>query len=85
VLVPAVAGRSIRVLQYLLVAAGAVNVQFRSGATTILTGSIGLVANGGVGASASPFGHFQSTGGEALTLVLSAAVPVAGHMTYVEV
>jgi hypothetical protein len=85
VLVAAVPGKQIRVLQYVLVAAGAVGAEFRSGSASALTGSMPLAANGGVGVSASVLGHFETALGEALTLNLSAAVSVAGHLTYVEV
>jgi hypothetical protein len=84
-LVAAVPGKKIRVLQYLLVTGTAVGVEFRSGPSTALTGSMSLPANGGVGAASSALGHFETASGQALGAFLSAAAPVSGHLCYIEV
>ena len=66
------------------VATGTVNVRFESGASgTALTGVINLVANTGFSAGASPWGHFETAGGQLLNLELSGATSVDGWLTYV--
>lgn len=85
-LVALVSAKKIRVLSYVLVANGAVNVKFQSHVTpTDKTGLFYLIANTGVSSGYSPVGHFESIAGEALDLNLSASVAVGGHLTYVEV
>ena len=44
-----------------------------------------LAANSGVGGAFCPVGLFETAAGEGLILNLSAAVGVAGHLTYLEV
>lgn len=76
--------RRIRVLGYRFQAAGDVDVQFRSGATTTLTGSMPTGAKGGGGGAAfCPIGHFQTAVNEALNINLSANIAVGGHVVYV--
>ena len=84
-LVASVPGKQIRVLQYLLVSATPISVDFRTGEITSLTGVMALSANGGVAASLSTLGHFETMPGMDLNLNLSAAGNVAGHLTYIEV
>lgn len=85
-IVAAVSGKRIRVLQILLIVAGAVTVRFESSAGgTALTGQMQLAANGGFSVDHNPAGHFQTVAGEALSMELSAAVSVDGWLTYVEV
>jgi hypothetical protein len=85
-LVAAVATKKIRVLSYVLIANGAVNVKFQSHTTpTDLSGLLYLVANTGASSGFSPLGHFESTAGEALDINLSGNVAVGGHLSYVEV
>ena len=84
-LVAAVASKKIRVLGYVLVAAGAVNVNFEDG-TTDISGVMNLPANGGVsfaGGRVAP--AFETTANTLLGLTLSAAVQVSGHLAYIEV
>ena len=81
-LVAAVSGKRIRVLQYVLVAAGATTVAFKDGATAV-TGAMALVANSGVSSGYSPVGVVQTTVNTNLVLTLSAAVQVSGHLVYV--
>ena len=87
-LVAAVAGKKIRVLLLLLVAAGTVNVRFESGADgTALTGVINLVVNVNTGFASGycPVGHFETGVNTLLNLELSAAISVDGWLVYVEV
>ncbi len=83
-LVPAVAGQIISVMQYNIVAAGAVTAQFKS-ATTALTGAMSMIT--GVPISPAPAMNigrndcmFETAKGEALNLTLGGTVQVSGHM-----
>lgn len=86
--VAAVTGKRIRVLSYVMVAAGDVTATWQS-ASTNLSGGMALAANGGAAPSAGQatpgglIGQFETNQGEALNLNLSAAVSVAGHLTYI--
>lgn len=82
-IVSAVAGKKIRVLNYVLVSSAANTVIWKS-ATTNISGGMQLAANGGISAE-SQFGLFETNAGEALILNLSAANSVDGHIAYVEV
>lgn len=85
-LVAAVAGKKIRVLNYVLVSAGAVTARFESGAGgTALTGQMTLAASTEVEASSQQWGHFETAAGALLNLELSGAVSVDGHLSYQEV
>jgi hypothetical protein len=84
-IVAAVSGKKLRVLKYTIVASGLIAAKFRSSSGTDLTGPMTLGANSGVGGAFCPVGHFETIAGDALVLNLSAAVSVAGHLTYVEV
>jgi hypothetical protein len=83
--VSADATRRIRVLSYVVVSAGTVNVAWKSGAGTSLSGAMPLVANTGV---ASPIGTpsggwlLETATNQALVLNLSAAIAVTGHLSY---
>lgn len=88
-LLAAVANARIRVHTYVIVAAGAVSVTFKSGASTSLTGAMPLAANGGVSSpSAIPTPVeqlaclFFTAKNEALVLNLGGAVAVTGHFSY---
>lgn len=86
-LVAAVEGKKIRVIAYLIIAAGAVNAKFQSdGATTPvdLTGLHYLTTNTGACAPFNPVGWFQSEDGKSLDLNLSAGTAVGGQLVYVE-
>ena len=77
--------RKIKVLSYVIVSDDAVTVQWRSGATTVLSGAMSLAANGGV--SAPPIapgqGYWLETAvNEALTLQLGSAIGARGHLSY---
>ncbi len=89
-LVAAVAGKKIRVLCLLVSAVDVnVNVTFRSGATTILSGLFLLRVDSNrlesVDLPFSPIGHFETAAGEALTINNTAGGDVGGHLVYIEV
>jgi hypothetical protein len=85
-IVAAVASRKIRVLGYAVgPVGGAVDVYFKSATAGQITSTKRLAAGGGLGRSQSPFGHFETTAGEALQIVLSAAVAVGVDVAYIEV
>lgn len=77
--VAAVTGKRIKVIDYVLTRASAVNMKWRSGTTDIT----GLLYNGAA-PGFNPVGHFRTAVGELLAINLSAAVGVGGHITYVE-
>jgi hypothetical protein len=88
-LVPAVAGKRIVVLGYVIVnnVATAQTVSFQS-ASTDITGIMGLPSSIGGGISAhAAHGRclFKTNKGEALNLNVSAATAVAGHVYYMYV
>lgn len=84
VIVPAQPGKRYTVLAYVLAAAGAVTVKFAD-ATGDLTGEFPIAeAGAGLDPGLSPLGHFRTRRGEALSIVLSGAVAVGGHLTYTE-
>jgi hypothetical protein len=85
-LVAAVAGKKIRVLDIVLISAGAATVRFESGAGgTALTGQMTTAAGTGFAPGFNPFGHFETASGAALNLELSAAVSVDGWIIYAEI
>jgi hypothetical protein len=85
-IVAAVTSKKIRVLAYTLIANAAVNAKFQSAVTpTDKTGLLYLAANTGASPAYSPVGHFETIAGEALSLNLSAAIAVGGHLTYIEI
>lgn len=85
-LVAAVTGKRIRVLQYLLMANGAVNAKFQNGAGgSDLTG-LHYFDSAGAGAAPTfcPVGMFDTDAGTLLNLNLSSGVAVGGWLVYVE-
>lgn len=85
-LVAAVAGKRIRVLAGVLVAAGTVVAAFQSGASgTALTGAMSLVASSGFTVPFCPLGNFQTAAGVLLNLSLDGSVQVSGWLVYIEV
>ena len=85
-LIAAVTGRALRVVSCFLVAAGAVNVRFESGAGgTALTGQMNLAINGVLVLPLNEDGWFETASGALLNLELSGAVSVDGALSYVEV
>lgn len=83
-IVAAVTGKKIKVLAYLLSAAGSVNAKWQR-ASTDITGLHYMVANSQVPSPFSPVGLFETASGEALNLNLSVGVAVGGYVVYVEV
>jgi hypothetical protein len=82
----AVSSKKIRVLSCFIVATGAVNVRFESGASgTALTGQMNLAVNGGFVLPFNPVGWFETASNTLLNLELSAATGVDGSLQYVEV
>lgn len=84
-IVNAVTGKKIRVLGWSLTSNGTVNVRWKSGASTNLTGLRYLIQYASAGGSPTPFGRFETASNEALVLNLSAAVAVGGELQYIEV
>ena len=83
-IVAAVTGKRIIVMSCVLVAAGAVNARFESGAGgTALTGVMNLTTNSGFTANFNECGWFATAAGSLLNLELSAAISVDGFMTYI--
>lgn len=83
-LVAAVAGAVISVIQYTLVAAGAVTIKFTSD-TTDLTGAMSLITGVPLTAVAPPMLHgayslMQTAKGEGLKVTLGSGVQISGHM-----
>lgn len=88
-IVSGVTGKKIRVVSYLLTAAGSVTVTWKRGSTG-LTGAITLATGVPLPAAPMPegarggqYGHFETDQGEALVLTLGGAVQVSGHVAYV--
>jgi hypothetical protein len=85
-LIAAKSGVKFRVLNAFLVAAGAVNTRFESGAGgTALTGQMNLTTNSGFALPYAENGWFETAVGESLNLELSDAVSVDGSLAYVEI
>lgn len=87
VVVAAVAGKKIVVINILVVAAGTVTLTIKSGVgggATAKSGPLPLAVNTGLGGVFDPTGHFETAPGEALNLSLSAAIAVGGWLTYIE-
>ncbi len=85
-IVAAVTGKKIRVVALFVVAAGAVNVAFESGAGgTALTGQMNLTTNSGFVLDYNPVGWFETASATLLNLELSGAISVDGALTYIEV
>lgn len=86
-IVAAVVNKRIRVLSYVVIAAGDVTVTWQS-ASNAISGPMALASNGGAAPAAGQatpgglIGQFETNIGEALNLNLSAAIAVGGHLTY---
>jgi hypothetical protein len=89
-LVAAQAGMSIQVTGYVLVAAGAVNVKFKTSSGGELSGAMPMGTNSTVVAPETPAAgpmnqrpfHMETVLGDGLLLNLSGNVQVSGHLTY---
>ena len=85
-LVAAVTSKKIRVLSMYLVCAAADTITLQSHTTTTNSdGGCSYAANGGISLPFNPLGWFDTTVGEALDMVTSAAGQVSGQLTYVAV
>jgi len=85
-IVAAVSGKRIRVISCFMIAAGAVNVRFESGAGgTALTGQMNLTTNSGFTLNENNSGWLETASGAALNLELSGAVSVDGCLSYIEI
>jgi len=83
---PAVAGKKIRVLSYVIVAPSATSVRWRDTLEGYHSGMIVFTAGGqGISAPYCPVGHFETVVGAVLWLESSPAVTISGHLTYIEV
>jgi hypothetical protein len=83
--VAAVSGKKIRVVGYVLNVNAAGTVQWKSGASTALSGAMELVDGGGVSApmvTGPGRFWFQTASGEALVLATAAGVDGLGHVAY---
>lgn len=82
-LVSAVTGKKICVVEYLLVASGAVTATWQSSGGTVISGPYSLASGGG---NTRPRGvrgcHFATASGEGLVLYLSGATQVGGDLVY---
>lgn len=85
--VPAVANKRIKVVQYTVGCDQNIDIYWKSGSTRItgpifLAASSSLSATVGVSTAAGVFGLFETNVGEALVLNLSGAKTVGCHITY---
>jgi hypothetical protein len=89
IIVAAVSGKKLRVVSGFMIAAGDIDVYFVDGADTALVGDgtngIDLAANSGFTMPFNPVGWFETGSGQSLDLNLSAAIRLAGCLTYIEV
>lgn len=82
VIVAGVGGKILRVVEYVIVASGAVAVSWESSGGTVLGGPMAFAANGGAAPPFNPLGYFDTLVGEGITLYLGGAVQVGGHLKY---
>lgn len=83
-IVAAVAGAKIRVLALAMVTTSANSVHFRS-ATTPISATFPLGANGGVVLSLNEHGWFETAAGEALNINMSAASATGVQIQYIRI
>jgi len=79
------AGRKIKVVSYVLVAAATTSARWKSSGATALSGAMALSGNGGVSAQNQPSSpQFECADGEDLILNIgSGAGGVQGHVSYI--
>lgn len=80
---PSDPSKSIHVLDYMIVAAGATVARFQSN-TTDLTGAMSMVTGTPLQATGSAAALIATAQGETLNINQSTAVQLSGHLTYVE-
>lgn len=83
-IVAAVPGKSIRLISYVLVSAGVVSVTWENGDGGDRSGPMPMAANTVIHAM-NENGLLWTDPGQSLNLLLSAAIQVSGHITYIEV
>lgn len=87
-IIAAVTGKRIKVLHYVISSDQNVDVLFKSGSSTDLTGPLYLGAHGhieagyGSGTPAGLVALFETAQGQALVLDINGAKTVGGHITY---
>ena len=84
ILVKKRAGNIIRVLNYVLIASGAVEATWKSGESGDASAISGPMALEAPVSAASAHGLVQTKPGEALNLSLDAGTAVGGHLVYIE-
>jgi len=83
--IPAVAGKALKVFAVKLIASAAISVKFRDGSSTDLEGAQSLAANGGfVEAVNPPIFIFKTSTNNGLDLVISGVGTASGRITYWE-
>ena len=82
VLITCPAGSQIRVFQMFIVFNGDVNISFKSGDTTELTGTMNMLSNGNITLDYSGFPWFVTDRDEDFILNLSGAVQASGRIYY---
>lgn len=86
-IVAAVSGKKIRVLSYVVTGDVAGTFRWESPAGTPISGLMVMTAvgisNGCVEASFNPCGHFETTSGGALSVEMTTASDLQGHLTYI--
>lgn len=83
--VPAVAGKKIRVISFVVSLNAAINVKWQSNGVTDLTGFLHFDVKGGAVFPYNPHGWFETAVGQPLTLFLSGASSTGGIVNYVEI
>ncbi len=84
--IAAVTGKAIRVLSYVMSAAGAAAIKWQSTTSNQLSGlGIAMATNSTVVAPHNPSGWFQTVAGELLNIENSTGANIGGHGTYVEI
>jgi hypothetical protein len=78
----AITGCGFRIWKLWLTAASAVNVTYFDGASTALSGPVGLVANGSQTLNYDGTPHFSTSIGNAFIINLSAPVQISGMVYY---
>jgi hypothetical protein len=83
IVVAAVEGRKILVMQYVLIVSGAVLVSWQSSGGAVKGGPMSFASQGGAAPPFNPLGQVETDVGEGLVLYLSGPVQVGGHIQYV--
>lgn len=82
-IVAAVTSKSIRVVALHFIAAGQVQVTWKSNSTA-LTGAQSFAGNSGINLTGGGVPVLSTAAGEALVLNLSSAIQVSGRLSYIE-